>query len=124
MPELLCELDEEVFEEIDIDEPMKGLCFWVLTEFNMSHRIVKTRMSKKDAEDPFEPDSFATHPEAMDIADVYATEIQKIFRGSSIHKVEPEMMEDEFHLLVLDKMNIPIAKIGVVAEDYRHNTIH
>jgi hypothetical protein len=121
---LLSELDEEVFEEIDIDQPMKGLCFWVLTEFNPNHRVVKSRMNKKDSEDPFDPDSYATHPEAMDAANEYADAIKKLFRGSSIYKIEPEMMEDEFHLLVVDKTNIPIAKIGVVAEDYRNNTIH
>lgn len=118
---LLSELDEEAFEEIDIDEPVKGLCFWVLTEFNHNHRQVKIRMKNKD---PIEPDSFATHPAAMDVADEYAAEIQKNFRGSSVHRIEPEMMEDAFHLMIVDKMNIPIAKIGVVAEDYRHSTLH
>lgn len=118
----ICEHDEDAFEEIDIDKPLKGLCFWVLTEFNTNHRLVKSRL--KDNPEPFDPDSFATHPAAMETADEYAAEIQKIFRGSSIRKLDPEMMEDEFHIFVLDKTNIPIAKIAVVAEDYRDHTIH
>lgn len=119
---LLSEMDEECFEEIDLDEPTKGICFLVHTEFNTNHRQVKARL--KDKEQPFEPDSFPTHPAAMDVADEYAAEIQKLFRGSSIFKIEPEMMEDEFHLIVVDKTNIPIAKIGVVALDYRESTLH
>jgi hypothetical protein len=110
------------FEEIDIDRPIKGLCFWVLTEFNRNHRQV-TRF-KVDDDQHFDPDSFSTHPAAMEVADEYATQIQKIFRGSSIRHIEPEMMEDEFHLYVVDKTNIIIAKIGIVAEDYRSFTIH
>jgi hypothetical protein len=118
----LMENEDESFEEIDIDQPMPGLCFWVLTEFNESHRAVQARL--KDNKEPFDPDSFATHPEAMIAADEYATEIQKNFRGSNIRKLESEEMEDAFHIYILDKTHIPIAKIAVVAEDYRGNTLH
>lgn len=118
----ICEHDEDDFEEIELYNPTKGLCFWVLTEFNEHHRLVRTKL--KDNVQPFDPDSFATHPEAMDGADEYAIEIQKLFRGSKIQKLEPDMMEDHFHIFVLDKSNIPIAQIAVVAEDYRENTIH
>lgn len=119
---LLSEYDEDCFEEFDLDEPIKGVCFWVLTEFNVNHRAVKARLKNKA--EPFDPESCSTHPTAMDIADEFASEIQKNFRGSVVKKIDPEMMEDEFHLFVLDKTNIPIAKIAVVAEDYRENTIH
>lgn len=118
----LLENEDEAFEEIDIDIPMKGLCFWVLTEFNENNRAVKARM--KDNNEPFDPDSFATHPAAMDAANEYATEIQKNFRGSNVKKLEADEMEDAFHIYILDKTHIPIAKIAVVAEDYRGNTLH
>ncbi len=118
----LREYAEDAFEEIDIDNPVKGLCFWVLTEFNTNHRLVKTRI-KGDSEH-FYPDSFSTHPAAMEVADEYAVELRKIFRGSSVKRLEPEMMEDPFHLFIVDKTNIIIAKVGVVAEDYRSFTIH
>lgn len=118
----LCEHDDDAFEEFDIDTPVEGICFWVLTEFNLKHRDVKNRLKNKP--DPFEPDPFATHPEAMEIADEYAIEIRKIFEGSHIQRLEPEIREDEFHLYIVDKTNTPIAKIGVVAEDYRELTIH
>lgn len=119
---LMQEYDEEFFEEIDIDKPIQGLCFWVQTIFNENHRLVKTRMKETDVE--LDPDSFATHPEAMEMADEYAMEIQKTFRGSHIKKLDPQFMEDEFHIVILDKTNIPIAKIGIVAEDYRGITVH
>ncbi len=119
----ISEYSEESFDEIDIGKPIKGLCFWVLTEFNMSHRLVKTRF-KGESEQHFDPDSFSTHPAAMEVADEYAVEINKIFRGSSVKRLEPEMMEDLFHLFIIDKANIIIAKIGVVAEDFRDATIH
>lgn len=119
---LVSEYDESFIEEMDLDQPIKGLCFWVLTEFNTNHRLVKNRV--KDGADPFDPDSFATQPAALEAAEKYASAIQKIFRGSSIRKIEPEDMEDEFHLFILDKTNIPIAKIGILPEDYRDNTIN
>lgn len=117
----LSEYDDDDFDEIDIDKPIKGLCFWVYTEFNTNHRIVRHRL--KVGQSP-EPDSFATHPAAQEAADEYAAEIQKNFRGSTIQKIEPEMREDEFHIFVLDKTNIPLAKIGIVAENYQDQTIN
>ena len=118
----LCEHSDEDFDEIDIDTPIEGVCFLVLTEFNLSNRAVKTLLKKKP--EPFEPDPYSTHPEAMETAGEYAAEIQKIFQGSTVKKVEVEMREDEFHLYIIDKTNIPIAKIGVVGLDYRGLTIH
>jgi hypothetical protein len=119
---LLHEYDDDAFEEFDIDKPIEGFCFWVLTEFNLAHRSVRAR--KIDAEQLVEPNATATHPEAMDMADDCAEEIQKKFRGSTIRRIDPEFRQDEFHLYIVDKTNMPIAKIGVVAEDYRHQTIH
>ena len=71
-----------------------------------------------------EPDSFATYSEAMDIADEYAVEIRNRFRNSAIQRMSDEIREDEFHLYIIDKMHNPIAKIGVVGEDYRDAILH
>jgi hypothetical protein len=117
----ICERDDDEFDEIDLDQPTSGICFWVLTEFNLNHRSVKTALKNKT--DVMEPDSYATHPEAMEMADEYANEIKQIFHGSTVKHMDLEFMEDAFHIYILDKTNIPIAKIGVVAEYYRNLTI-
>lgn len=116
--------EEEPFEELaEKDMPVSGICFWVLTEFNTMHRAVRKRFKdSKNAE--MEPDSFATFSEAMEIADEYAVEIKNRFRNSAIHRIADEIRDDEFHLYIVDRMNIPIAKIGVVGEDYRKQTRH
>lgn len=119
----LCENEDDAFEEIaDKDEPILGICFWVLTEFNIAHRAVKRRF--KQAEAAIEPDSFATFSEAMDVADEFAIEIRNRFRSSAIQRISDDIREDEFHLYIVDKMHNPIAKVGVVAEDYRTITKH
>jgi hypothetical protein len=118
----LHELDEECFDEIDIDKPVKGLYFWILTEFNLHHPEIKNKL--REDEIIIIPDTYATFPEAMDIADEYAYKIKNRFKGSNIRKLEPHEMENEFHIYILDKTNIEIARIAVVAEDYRGVTLH
>jgi hypothetical protein len=120
----LCEHEDEAFEEIaDKDKPVQGVCFWVLTEFNIAHRAVKRRF-KEPTEAVIDPDSFATFSEAMEIADEYAIEIRSRFRNSAIQRISDDIRDDEFHLYVVDRMNVPIAKIGVIGEDYRKQTIN
>lgn len=118
----LCEYDE-VEEIADTDMPVHGVCFWVLTEFNIAHRAVKRRFQTTH-EISMEPDSFATHSEAMDMADEYASEIKNRFRNSEIQKMPDDVREDEYHIYIVDRMSNPIAKIGVVGEDYRKQTRH
>jgi hypothetical protein len=118
----LTDYDDDAYEEFEIDEPILGICFHIMTEFNLNHRAVKQRLKKSDNTLRFEPKS--THPEAMKVADVFADEIQKRFRGSSIKRISPDMRDDEFHLYIVDQQHIPIAKIGIVGEDYRDRTIH
>ncbi len=120
---LLREYDEDAFEELaDKNKPISGVCFWVITEFNIAHAAVKRRF--KTDSSWIEPDSFATYPEAVEMADEYAVEIKNRFRGSLIQRITDDFREDEFHLYIVDKMANPIAKIGVVGEDYRRQTLH
>lgn len=115
--------DEEYYSDEEMDEPIEGICFHIMTEFNLNNRMVKARFRRKaDNTVQFEPK--ATHPEAMKVADVFAVEIQKRFRGSTIKRVSPDMQDDEFHLYIVDHNHIPIAKIGIIGEDYRDRTIH
>lgn len=119
-----CEHEDEAFEEIaDKDKPVHGVCFWVLTEFNVAHRSVKRRF-KATTDATIDPDSFATFSEAMEIADEYAVEIRNRFRNSAIQRISDDIRDDEFHLYIVDRMNVPIAKIGVIGEDYRKLTKH
>lgn len=119
----LVEYEEEGDYEFDFDEPVEGICFHVTTEFNLNHTQVKRRFRNKATNQlQFEPR--ATHPEAMHVADIFAVEIQKKFRGSAIKRIAPDLRSDEFHLYIVDHNHIPIAKIGVVGEDYRDRTIH
>jgi hypothetical protein len=120
-----CEDDEEFFEdEYDLDEAVEGICFHILTEFNLNHTAVKRRFRRKTDDNTVRFEPRATHPEAMKVADVFAVEIQKRFRGSSIKRVSPDMRDDEFHLYIVDQNHIPLAKIGIIGEDYRDRTIH
>jgi len=121
---LLCEYDDDAFEELaDKNKPVSGVCFWVITEFNVAHTAVKRRFKTK-TDTWIEPDSFATYPEAIEMADEYAVEIKNRFRGSIIQRITDDYREDEFHLYIVDKTSNPIAKIGVVGEDYRRQTLH
>jgi hypothetical protein len=116
--------DHEEFEEIaDNNQPVIGICFWVITEFNVAHRTVKRRF-KDNKNAMMEPDAFATFSEAMDIADEYAVEIKNQFRGTFIQRIDDEIRADEFHIYIVDKMSNPVAKIGVFGEDYRKQTRH
>lgn len=118
----LCDHEEEYFDDVDQDEPVDGVCFHILTEFNLNHQGVKRKLQNKTRKVYFEPQ--ATHPQAMTIADSCATAIQKQFKGSSIKRVDPMLRNDEFHLYVVDQTHTTIAKIGVIVEDYRDYTIH
>lgn len=115
--------DEEFNEEFDLDEPIHGICFHVMTEFNLNHNGVKRKLqNRRDRKMYLEPQ--ATHPQAMQIADGCADAIQKQFKGSSIKRVDPMLRLDEFHLYVVDQQHMTIAKIGILVEDYRDFTIH
>ncbi len=117
------EYEEEDLYDFEIDEPIEGICFHIMTEFNLNNRVVKARFRRKtDNTVRFEPK--ATHPEALKVADVFAIEIQKRFHGSQIKRISPDMRDDEFHLYIVDQNHIPIAKIGIIGEDYRDRTIH
>jgi hypothetical protein len=116
--------DGDMYDEIDMDEPVEGVCFHILTEFNLNNGVVKNRFRRKSADSTVRFEPKATHPEAMHVADVFADEIQKLFRGSTIKRISPDMQDDEFHLYIVDRFHIPIAKIGIIGEDYRDRTIH
>lgn len=115
--------DDILYEDEDLDEPIDGICFHILTEFNLNNRSVKRRLQNKQDNKMFF-DAQPTHPRAMYFAEKCATEIQKQFKGSSIKRIDPTMRNDEFHLYIVDKTYNQIAKVGVIVEDYRDYTIH
>jgi hypothetical protein len=108
---------------VDLDEPIEGICFHILTEFNLTNNAVKKRLQVKTERKVFF-DAQATYPRAMYAAEKCATEIQNRFKGSSIKRIDPSMQNDDYHLYIVDKFHNQIAKIGVIHEDYREFTIH
>jgi hypothetical protein len=116
--------EEEYYEDFDLDEPVAGVCFHILTEFNLNNSRVKARMRRRSVDNTVRFDPRSTHPEAMQVAEAFADEIQKRFTGSTIKHLSPDMQDDEFHIYIVDPNHIPIAKIGVIGEDYRDRTIH
>jgi hypothetical protein len=115
---------EEWVEDYEIDEPVEGICFHVLTEFNLNNRTVKQRFRRSSSDNTVRFEPKATHPEALRVAECFATEIQRRFRGSTVKRLAPDLRDDEFHLYIVDQNHIPIARIGIVGEDYRDRTIH
>lgn len=117
------EFESEYFDEEDMDEPVEGICFHVMTEFNLMNKKVQSRLRFPEYQVQVQS-AQPTHPEAMKMADVFAGQISRWFHGASIKRISPELCDDEFHLYIVDKNHTQIAKIGIIGEDYRDRTIH
>ena len=111
---------EEEYENLATDEPIPGVFFSVFIRYNMTHPTVK----KKIVDDFIESDPLPTYAIANATSFRTAESIRKIFRGSIIKEVPQEELEDEYSIYVFDSKERPIAKLGVVAEDYRGKTTH
>jgi len=121
MDEELGEVFEEEMEEFDPDRAVKGIFYSVLIKYNLDNPAVKR---KKIRQEMIESDAFSTYVGANQFSTKTAEGIKKMYKGAHLFEVEPTEFDDYYTLYVMDKQERFIAKIGVVAEDYRDKTIH
>jgi hypothetical protein len=113
---------EDEYEEFELDEPVKGIYFYVVTEFNNNHKLVNKRIKEDEFYSESEP--LATHPEAKITASLLADKIHKSYGGSKIINIPDDVREDIFSIYILDKDENEIACIGISAVDYRDEILH
>jgi len=114
--------DELDYDDFMSDNPIKGVFFSVFVTYNPNHPQVKKTIVKSNTFLESEP--LATYVQASKVSVEMAKKIKKSFKGSVVHQYEPEEVDDEYTIYIIDKKDRPIAKLGVVAEDYRRKTIH
>lgn len=118
-PEL--EVDDGV-ENLMGSTPVKGVFYSVFIYYNVKHPQIKKQ--RKQIQEFMESEPIETYTLAEKCSVELAKKIKKKYRGSSLQKLAPEQAEDEYTLFVVDARDQLLAKLGVVAEDYREKTIH
>ena len=117
--------DQLNFEEADRATPIKGVCYYVRVQYNgenpMVRRKAKAALRKNNYIEEMTP--LATITEVEDATEKAAGVIQRAYKGSMIYVRSAADMEDEYCMLILDTKQRPIAKLGIIAEDYRKETL-
>ena len=94
------------------DSPPKGIYFQVLVDY------VDTQ------DDDLCSDPLENFCKATNVAKEVAKNIIDNNPGSSLVTLDSDEMDDEYHMYIINKSGDGIAKLGIVAEDYRDVTFH
>ena len=111
-------------KEYQYNKPVEGICFYVFIAYSPAHKIGKREIAKNQA-NVAQTSPFGTLQEALDVAEVLALKTAKRCKGGNFRMLtEDDDSNDNSHIHVFDGKNELIAKLGIIADDYRSETIH
>lgn len=114
--------DCQDYEYINLEEETPGIYFYVVTEYNDDHELVKKKIKNKRFIQESKP--VATYPEGRKLLRMSAGRIRKTYSNSKILDVPDEDREDIFSTYIFDNTENFIARLGVTLVDYRDVTLH
>jgi hypothetical protein len=114
--------DDLTEDELLSDYPPERVFFSVLVRYDLENPLVRKKVDADRALLKSEP--IATFPQASRFSEEAARNITKSYRGATIRVFDLDHVPDQYNIYIHDKKSRPIAKLGVVCEDYRGKTIH
>jgi hypothetical protein len=114
--------DDLTEDELLSDYPPERVFFSVFIRYDLKNPLVRRKVEADQAFLHSEP--IATFPQASRFSEHAAKNITKSYRGATMRILDLEHVPDQYNIYVYDAKDRPVAKLGVVVEDYRGKTIH